>query len=1316
MAKPGRLRAALLAGAGWLALACLLLAALGAGGARYLVCYLPSHQPLIESYLAARGMDEASLGRVATDCQARDPRIRVAGLRLAAAGQPALEIDSLDIKMDWLRSLAHLAPIASEVEADGLRVALATQDGRLHLRGWTGAPGTGISLGYLLDSLAQIQRLHLSGMDIAISNQGRAFHIRTEEALPLLIQQAEGERQVSVQPRIIFTAPGGGETVQKVSLTGQYQGDPRSPSFAAALYLDLPVLNLAALLPPRARLASATLAARLWLTAEPGKAEAGATLKVANVKALKDGAQASLLDSAEASLAYAGASLTQGTLALPALALAAGGAEYRLEGLRLALEGKPGQRLADIALAASLPALALGSLGQIASHLAEAGYVPEPVGEALVQVNPQGRLTDLLLRSQLDGSAARLVANAEDLAISSHQGVPGITAINGFLSASPEAGYFELDNQAFELHLANLFEDPWPFASGRGRLRYQATPDAYILISDLGEFHDHTGGKAWIKILLNLAQAPERRTWAMALGISEVPLTRVHLFLPTTIKPSGRRWIGERLEAGQAWESALLMHGALSRESPWGQKTLGGYFKVRDARLRYHDDWPPVESLAATVSMTSHFVGADDATGRVLGSELVTGAFLLPIEDRKVHRVTVDALSRGPLGDILHLLRTTPLAQLTNDMAADWSGKGELEATLALGVPISPESPPLSVTVDSDFAGLDLAMNNYRLEMTDLAGALRYTDAQGLTSPGFKGRLFGHPVTGSIEGQRDGKAGETIVHVQGQVDMPALRAWTGQPLLSQAFGQAQYDAAVHIPFGAAQNPPAYLEAQSNLTGVTLVLPAPMTKLTAESVAPFRYRQVFHPDGHLVDFTLQDQLHAAFKLKDGLMQGGNFHLGGSAPPEVPAYDDIQVTGSIGRLRYEAWANVVKILTAVEGEEFDANLRRRFGALNLTIGELAFFGAEFRDLALTATREADRWAARIDHELVAGTLALPDDAPLNVALDYLKFAAPETDEAGEANEAETETAEAPDPLAKVDPASLGDLDFSIDSLQLGKEDYGSWAFECRIQGDAAVFQELQAESRGISILPGAQVEWQGAQTGFKGQVYIADMGLALGQFGLASSIEGEEFALEADVQWPGSPAKFDFLAASGALRLIAGNGRFVQAAGGGPLKLLGIFDFAQLARRFRLDFSDLVTKGYAFNDIKGAVLLDGGEVQVTDPILIDSSSSTVKVGGRLSLRTREIDSDMVVILPLGKSLPWYAAYSAILTGPLAGAGVILARKLFGKQIDAISSAKYHITGTMDEPEIKFVSIFNASVRDQEAAEAEAEAGAEAEKEQP
>ena len=329
------------------------------------------------------------------------------------------------------------------------------------------------------------------------------------------------------------------------------------------------------------------------------------------------------------------------------------------------------------------------------------------------------------------------------------------------------------------------------------------------------------------------------------------------------------------------------------------------------------------------------------------------------------------------------------------------------------------------------------------------------------------------------------------------------------------------------------------------------------------------------------------------------------------------------------------------------------------------------------------------------MLSGIIDVPDldSEPLKISLDYLRFL---SDELGEGEELT-------DPLEGQDPASIAALDFKTKELMIGDEHYGMWSFDYRPIESGGQLANLTASVKGLQIQEDSVVLWSVDENGkqvssFSGQVLVPELDQALAQWGYASSIEGENFEFEADVLWAGSPAMVDLLKLDGGVEVRGSKGRFVQAeSGAGALKVLGIFDFASLTRRLRFDFSDVIEQGFSFSEVSGNISIREGEIKMIDPIAVKGSSGSFRVGGQVSLVTQEIDSDMIVTLPLSQNLPWYAAYSAIVTGPLVGAGVWVAQKVFEKQIDQFSSAKYKVSGTVEEPVVEFVSIFNDTVRD-------------------
>jgi uncharacterized protein YhdP len=227
-------------------------------------------------------------------------------------------------------------------------------------------------------------------------------------------------------------------------------------------------------------------------------------------------------------------------------------------------------------------------------------------------------------------------------------------------------------------------------------------------------------------------------------------------------------------------------------------------------------------------------------------------------------------------------------------------------------------------------------------------------------------------------------------------------------------------------------------------------------------------------------------------------------------------------------------------------------------------------------------------------------------------------------------------------------------------------------------------------------------------------------ALERWGYAPTVEAERFAFDLDLSWPGPLDRPDPVTLAGTVDLEVERGRFVQIESGtGPLRVAGLFNFAALARRLRLDFTDLYRKGIAFEQIRGTLGFDDGVLETREPVRIEGPSSSFELSSELDLASMELDGELIVTLPVSSNLPWYAAYAALVANPLAGAGVFVAERLFRDQIERVSSARYRISGPVDQPEVTFDTIFeNRMSSEDDAGGAEPSAGAdvEAEKAEP
>ena len=67
---------------------------------------------------------------------------------------------------------------------------------------------------------------------------------------------------------------------------------------------------------------------------------------------------------------------------------------------------------------------------------------------------------------------------------------------------------------------------------------------------------------------------------------------------------------------------------------------------------------------------------------------------------------------------------------------------------------------------------------------------------------------------------------------------------------------------------------------------------------------------------------------------------------------------------------------------------------------------------------------------------------------------------------------------------------------------------------------------------------------------------------------------------------------------------------------------------------------------------------------------------------------IDFDIIVTLPLREYLP---AYALILGGPLTASTVYIAGKSFKKPLNKLSSGKWKISGSIQDPKTEFLEWF-------------------------
>ena len=231
----------------------------------------------------------------------------------------------------------------------------------------------------------------------------------------------------------------------------------------------------------------------------------------------------------------------------------------------------------------------------------------------------------------------------------------------------------------------------------------------------------------------------------------------------------------------------------------------------------------------------------------------------------------------------------------------------------------------------------------------------------------------------------------------------------------------------------------------------------------------------------------------------------------------------------------------------------------------------------------------------------------------------------------------------------------------------------------------FDPLTIELGGAQVQAEAFWSNESPQSSLTATVSFEDLGALLESQGLGRPLETKSGEIQADLRWAGYPWSPQFKNASGDLVIDTQAGRFLEGNNSTEaLRLLGIFNLATVTRRLRLDFSDLIQPGLAFDTLTGSARIREGRLSMVEPLILDGPSAKMFLTGTSDLPSSALDHKLRVQVPLSAQLP----AAALLAGfPALAAGVVLLfDQVAGDTLSRIGETNYTVTGSFDEPLIE------------------------------
>jgi uncharacterized protein (TIGR02099 family) len=799
--------------------------------------------------------------------------------------------------------------------------------------------------------------------------------------------------------------------------------------------------------------------------------------------------------------------------------------------------------------------------------------------------------------------------------------------------------------------------------------------------------------------------------------------TKVHRYLPMTIPKATRDYVREAVSKGRSDDVKVRVKGDL-RHFPFqnGQGEFRIQAQIKDATYAYvppraakEGTWPALTGLSGLLVFERASMEVKAASSSVQGSkQLQTSKVQALIANLDQPVVLVQGDVRGPLPQMLDVVRQSPLNALTSGALSGATGQGEALTQLHLELPLAKlESSRVQGTLT--LANNDLRVTADTPALYKAKGVVTFSDA-GFQVTGGQAKFLGGDV--KVEGGTIRRpAPLTTAHneqtillkAQGQATAQGLRDAKELGLVSQmakgAAGTLSYTASLGFRRGKPE-----IVVSSSMQGMALNLPQPLVK-AAESAMPLRFEQLLRKETGTAGQALQDlvsldvgQLVNVDIVRD-LSQDAPRVLRGTVAVGLAAGQSLSmpsegVAASIvfDTIDLDAWdrvfqsASVATTAAATDAPAYWPNVMALRARL-LTLG-----GRQFNRVVVGGTREGQNWRANMDAAELNGYIEFRQSQGNAPGALYARLARLSL---GDSTASDIEN------VLDQQPASIPALDVVVEDLEYKGKKLGRVEVDAVNQGRVGT-REWRLRKFNIS-LPEASLQASGnwarvgemvsaasapaasgrnrnapRRTAMKFKLDIRDSGALLQRFGMGELVRKAPGVMEGQISWLGSPFALDYPSMQGQFNVDIREGQFLKVEPG-VARLLGVLSLQALPRRLILDFRDVFSDGFAFDNIRGDVGIENG-IAKTNNLQMKGVVAGVLMEGTANIAKETQDLHVVVVPEINAGT---ASLFAVAVNPVIGLGTFLAQAIIRRPLIKSNTEEFKVEGSWSDPKVTKLS---------------------------
>jgi uncharacterized protein (TIGR02099 family) len=880
----------------------------------------------------------------------------------------------------------------------------------------------------------------------------------------------------------------------------------------------------------------------------------------------------------------------------------------------------------------------------------------------LAEYAPRGAVHDLTVRwtgEWQEPQSHSVRGRFENLALNRSGRIPGFSGISGTVESGDRGGALTLNSHKATVDMPLVFRDALDFDGLAAQVAWTRGAGATELkLNSISFSNAHLSGTVFGSYR---GAGAERGIIDLTGRLTRADARYVSRYIPLVVGKAGRDWLDNAFIAGQSGDVTLRLKGNLD-EFPFPDGKDGVFqvtAKVTGGVLNYANGWPHIENIAGDLVFRGKRMDVHARQGSIFGVKLGKVHVEIPdlaLEEGKMLNVNGEA--EGPTSEFFTFIGKSPVQGMIDRFTEGWQAQGSGKLSLKLAIPLQALNKT-RVAGAYQFAGNTVTIAADLPAVEQAAGRVEFSEST-LRAPSVTGLILGGPVTIAAATARDSAVRVTL---QGRINADAVRK-AGAPFWVQHLrGSTDWKAAIN-----ARKRDADVVFESSLQGLAVDMPAPVVKTAAESMPLRIERRLLSAGQDRLSLALGEIVSVnAVRRTEGArstITRGNVRFGGAAAE--PDRGGVWVSGAVKALDVDRWL-------ALAGQG-GGDLRIEWGGFDVKVDALDVARRRFTDFGMNVAVQGGQWRGTVSGRELDGAVTWQPQGRGKLTARMKTLAIPGAPPGASAPEE--------DALRSRKDSELPALDITAEQFINKGRQLGRLELAAAAEGRDWRIEKLRiVNPEATFVLDGA---WQLGATPQRTQVNFkletSDAGRLLTRLGFPEGVRRGTSKLEGALGWSGAPYDLDYPTLSGNLVLEAAKGQFVKLEPGIG-KLLGILSLQSLPRRVSLDFRDVFSEGFSFDEIVGAIRINRG-IADTENLRILGPAARVVMRGEVDL-VRETQKLRVRVSPHVSDTVSIAG--ALVGGPIAGVAAFLAQKVLKDPLDQIVSYEYSVTGTWSDPTV-------------------------------